>query len=93
MASILTRTQNGIVFDHINNTEGTLQVPLKITQTSELLDYMLIDAVNIDWNNAYLPQNCSYINTTGDLLKLIDKLKQDADAQSSLLEWEIYNGN
>lgn len=95
MANILTRTQNGIVFDNIDNTEGTLQIPLKLTQSDEMLDYKLIDAVNIDWNNAYLPENCSYINSTGDLLSLIDQklkeLKEENEQQTTMMSWEYYD--
>ena len=90
MASIISRTQNGIVFDNIDNTQGTLQLPLKITQTAESLEYKLLDAVNIDWNNAYLPNTCTYINTTGDLLSLLDSKIEELETQ---VDWEYYNEN
>lgn len=68
--AVLTREQNGIVFNNINNDDGILKMPLKISQTSTAATYKLLDAVNIDWNGAEL--GVSYEESEAGTYKLVD---------------------
>ena len=77
-------TQNGISFNSVKN--GVTQFsnwPLKLkNQVGPDGDGGIINAVDIDWNGAVLPNGdiengtSVTINTTGDLLKLIDKMNE-----------------
>lgn len=78
-------TQNGITFNNYNNSE---YLPLSRTVrlgTNEGLDednFGIVNAVDIAWNGAVLPKgdiangSSKTINTTGDLLKLIDTMNE-----------------
>lgn len=59
--------QNGIEFEV--NKAGGYELPAKLTQMGEN-DFMLMNAVDIDWNGADLGNNVK-INTTGELLNIV----------------------
>ena len=56
-------------------SDGTytgIQIASKLNQKNGQ-DYKLIDAVDIDWNKAWLNAAQTYVNTTDDLFDVIDK--------------------
>lgn len=61
-----------------------LQIASKLNQKNGQ-DYKLIDAIDIDWNGAWLAAANSYINNTEELLQAIDDIADLSD-----LEW-IHN--
>ena len=84
-------TQNVITFNNVK-TGGvaTDQWPFILTnQQGPDEDGGVINAVDIDWNGAVLPNGdiengtSVTINTTGDLLKLIDKMNEQIYALSA----------
>ena len=55
--------------------------------------YPVINAIDIDWSNAYLSNKKAYINTTADLLGLIDDLKNEGitDETIQYIDEQIQN--
>ena len=89
-----TITQNGITFNKVINDDRAGvpfgQYPLHILgMTGPDEDGGIINAIDIDWNGAVLPNGdiengtSVTINTTGDLLKLIDKMNEQIYALSA----------
>jgi hypothetical protein len=84
-------TQNGITFNSVKT--GTVKMgywPITLQgQTGPDDDGGIVNAVDIDWNGAVLPNGdiengtSVTINTTGDLLKLIDKMNEQIYALSA----------
>ena len=83
--------QSGITFNQVKQYGVTLgQWPVFLaSQTGPDEDGGVINAVDIDWNGAVLPNGdiengkSVTINTTGDLLKLIDKMNEQIYALSA----------
>ena len=77
--------QGGIQFNQVKTVGISLdQWPIHLSgQTGSDEDGGVVNAVDIDWNGAVLPNgnhetgSSSTINTTGDLLKLIDKMNEE----------------
>lgn len=45
-------------------------------------DYKLVDAIDIDWNGAWIKSFSTYINTTDELLNIIDRLNRNNEVDS-----------
>ena len=83
--------QGGIQFNQVKTVGvATDQWPFRLSgQTGPDEDGGVINAVDIDWNGAVLPNGdiengtSVTINTTGDLLKLIDKMNEQIYALSA----------
>lgn len=75
--------QNGINFNNVKDG-GKLQASFPIWTGQVGIDEFggIVNAVDIDWNGAVLPNgdiangSSKTINTTGDLLKLIDTMNE-----------------
>lgn len=63
-----------------NGSYTGLQIPSKLNQKNGQ-DYPLLDAIDIDWDGAWLRITNSYINTTEDLFESINKLIDLPDIQ------------
>lgn len=68
---------------HKYNEDGSytgLQIASKLNQKNGQ-DYKLIDAIDIDWNGAWLEKAQTYINTTEDLFTTINNIADLAELQ------------
>lgn len=81
-------SQNGINFNNYKSQSGSTvnigQWPVVLAgQTGPDEDGGIINAVEIDWNSAVIPNGdiengtSKTINTTGDLLSLINKIQEE----------------
>lgn len=81
-------SQNGINFNNYKSQSGSTvnigQWPVVLAgQTGPDEDGGIINAVDIDWNSAVIPNGdiengtSVTINTTGDLLSLINKMQEE----------------
>lgn len=65
------------IFTNVNKYDGSgtytgIQIASKLNQKNGQ-DYPLIDAIDIDWDGAWLVRMNTYLNTSYDLINLIDK--------------------
>ena len=82
-------TQNGITFSNYNNTDVTpvsLTVRLGTTEGLDEDNFGIVNAADIAWNGAVLPSSNTTINTTGQLLNLINSMS----SQISTLNEQVY---
>lgn len=75
--SYSSRFTNVNKYDEVGSYTG-IQIASKLNQKNGQ-DYKLIDAIDIDWNGAWLAMAGSYINNTEELLEAIDHIADISD--------------
>lgn len=60
-------------WDELSHSYTGIQIADKLNQKNGQ-DYKLIDAIDIDWNGAFIEEANTYINNTEELLDLVNKL-------------------
>ena len=75
--SYSSRFTNVNKYDETGSYTG-IQIASKLNQKNGQ-DYKLLDAIDIDWNGAWLAVAGSYINNTEELLDAIDKIGELSD--------------
>ena len=73
-----SRFTNVNKYDEDLGTYTGIQIASKLNQKNGQ-DYKLLDAIDIDWNGAWLAIAGSYINTTSELLDAIDNIAELSD--------------
>lgn len=88
-------TKDDNMFKGIDKRGAGIITTAKLEQAkvpdAENARWRLLDAIDIDWNNAELPYTYAatqtYINDTSDLLSLIDEI-----SHGNSISWETYPG-